>query len=75
MESPMSSNLVKLVEDAIDYCFYNGESSVNDGMGLAIFAEWIDSRHSGYSVIHLTISENGVVKFTYDDYGTECKAD
>lgn len=72
MRSPMSSNLVILIEKAIDDCFYNGEANVDNEKGLGIFAEWVDSKREGYSVIHLTISENGVVKFSYDDYGTEC---
>lgn len=72
MNSPMSSNLCILIEKAIDNCFYNGEGSTDDGKGIAVFAEWVDSKRSGYSVMHITISENGLVKFSYDDYGTEC---
>lgn len=71
MKSPMSSNLVVLIEEAIDDCFYNGEgkSSSDD---ITVFAEWTDSKRNGYSVIHLTILQNDIVKFSYDDYGTEC---
>lgn len=72
MKSPMSSNLVYLIEKAIDDCYYNGEASVDDGRGLGLFAEWVDSKNDGYSVIHLTLTDHGVVKFAYDDYGTEC---
>lgn len=72
MKSPLSSNLAILIERAIDDCFYDGEAKVDDGNGICIFAEWIDSKRNGYSVIHLTIIENAVVKFSYDDYGTEC---
>ena len=72
MKSPLSSNLVSLIERAINNCYYNGDASVDDGNGIAVFAEWVDSKRDGYSVIHLTITENGVVKFSYDDYGTEC---
>lgn len=72
IKSPLSSNLVILIERAIDNCFYNGEASVDDGNGIGVFAEWVDSKRDGYSVIHLTITEKGVVKFSYDDYGTEC---
>lgn len=75
MRSPLSSNLVYLIEKAIDNCYENGEASIDDGNGIEVFAEWIDSKRKGYSVIHLTITENGVVKFLYDDYGTECVAD
>jgi hypothetical protein len=73
MKSPMDSNLICLISKAIDDCFYNAEANVDDGNGISIFAEWVDSKRSGYAVIHLTISENGVPKFSYDDYGTECK--
>ena len=71
----MSSNLVFLIERAIDDCYYNGKSIVDDGNGLVVFAEWMDSKNEGYSIQHITIVENGVVKFEYDDYGTECAAD
>lgn len=72
MRSPMSSNLICLISHAVDDCFYNGEGKADDGKGLAVFAEWVNSKRERYSVMHLTISENGVVKFSYDDYGTEC---
>lgn len=72
MRSPMSSNLVIFIERAIDECFYDGEASVDDGKGIGVFAEWVDSKREGYSVMRITITENGVVKFSYDDYGTEC---
>lgn len=75
MNIPMSSNLIVLIGRAIDDCFYNGEGNIDDGNGIAVFAEWMDSKRDGYSVQHLTITENGVVKFAYDDYGTECKSE
>lgn len=75
MESSLNSNLINLIRKAIDDCFYNGEGNATDGNGIAVFAEWTDSKREGYSVICLTISENGVVKFSYDDYGTECPDD
>lgn len=40
--------------------------------GLGLFAEWVDSKNDGYSVMHLTLTYQGVVKLAYDDYGTEC---
>lgn len=73
MRSPMSSNLVIAIEKAIDNCFYNGEGKAEDGRGLVVYAEWIDSKNIGYAVMHITIFENGIVRFSYDDYGTECK--
>lgn len=74
MKCPLSSNLVFLIEKAIDGCFYNGEAKIDDGKGLCVFAEWVsDPNKEGYSLIEITITENGVVKFTYVDYGTECR--
>ena len=72
MKSPLSSNLIILIERAKNNCYNDGDASVDDGNGIAVFAQWFDSKRDGYSVIHLTITENGVVKFSYDDYGTEC---
>ena len=71
MRSPLSSNLIKLIGEAIDDCFYNSEGKSSNKHGIEVVAEWIDSKREGYSVIHLTILENGVVKFYYDEYGTE----
>lgn len=71
MRSPLSSNLTRLIEKAIDDCFENGEGKSSRKDGIEVCAEWIGSKREGYSVIHLTILENGVVKFAYNDYGTE----
>ena len=70
----MSSNLVILIEKAIDNCFYDGEGRAEDTNGLVVHAEWINSKNVGYAVMHITISKNGIVNFAYDDYGTECKS-
>ena len=72
MRSPLSSNLINLIEKSIDNCFDTGEGKSSNKDGIEVVAEWIASKREGYSVIHLTILENGVVKFSYDDYGTEC---
>lgn len=72
MRSPMSNNLVCLIEQAIDDCYFNGEGRVNDKKGLSIYAEWTDSKNEGYSVMLITIKENGIVRFSYCDYGTQC---
>ncbi len=72
MRSPLSSNLIILIEKAIDDCFETGDGKSSNKDGIEVVAEWIESKREGYSVIHLTILENGVVKFSYDDYGTEC---
>ena len=71
MRSPLSSNLIKLIEEAIDDCFETGYGESSNKSGIEVMAEWIDSKREGYSVIHLTIRENGIVRFSYDDYGTE----
>lgn len=71
MRSPLSSNLIRLIEKAIDECFENGEGKSNRKDGIEVCAEWVDSKREGYSVIRLTILKNSIVKFTYDDYGTE----
>lgn len=71
MRSPLSSNLIKLIGEAIDDCFETGDGKSSNKDGIEVTAEWVDSKNKGYSVIHLTILENGVVKFSYDDYGTE----
>ena len=76
MKCPLSSNLVCLIEEAINNCYYNGEANVKDDRGMSISAEWVDStKRRGYTLIHLVIMENGVIKFSYDDYGTECKTE
>lgn len=71
MKSPLDSNLIYLIRQAIDECFYDGSSTITRN-NLQIEAEWNDSRNAGYSVITLCIRENGIVKFVYEDYGTEC---
>ena len=71
MRSPFSSNLIRLIREAIDDCFETGNGKSSNQEGIEVIAEWIDSKREGYSVIHLTILENGVVRFSYDDYGTE----
>ena len=69
--SPLSSNLISLIGEAIDDCFETGYGKSSNKEDIEVIAEWIDSKREGYSVIHLTILENGVVRFFYDDYGTE----
>ena len=71
MRSPLSSNLIRLIGEAIDDCFETGYGKSSNKEDIEVIAEWIDSKREGYSVIHLTILENGVVRFFYDDYGTE----
>ncbi len=71
MRSPLSSNLIRLIGEAIDDCFKTGDGMSCNEDGIEVVAEWTGSKREGYSVIHLTILENGIVKFSYDDYGTE----
>lgn len=75
MRSPMSSNLIHLIGEAIDSCFYNGSGKADNGAGLVIYAEWVDSKRPGYSVMHLTIARDSLIVIAYDDYGTECVCD
>lgn len=71
MKSPLSSNLIKLIGEAIDDCFETGDGKSSNKDGIEVVAEWIDSKREGYHVMHLIILENGIVRFSYDDYGTE----
>lgn len=58
-------------EKSIKYCFETGDGKSSNKDGIEVMAEWSDSKREGYSVTHLTILENGIVRFSYDDYGTE----
>lgn len=60
-----------MIEEAVDDCFETGDGKSSNKVGIEVVAEWIDSKREGYSVMHLTILENGVVRLSYDDYGTE----
>lgn len=70
------SNLVFKIGEAVKDCWiYGSGMSSADDDGVMVSAEWVDSKHKGYTVMRLTIEENGIVKFAYDDYGTECAED
>ena len=75
-----TSNLILAIKEAINDCYEygSGESIIqnhyNDKV-VKILADWVDSNRKGYSVVEITIEENGDVKFVYDDYGTECSND
>ncbi len=71
MRSPLSSNLINLIEEAIDDCFETGDGRASNKDGIEVVAEWVDSKREGYFVVHLSILENGIVKFSYDDYEIE----
>ena len=73
MKSPLSSNLIWCIQTAIDNCFYNKTAHVFGQDGLETKAAWIHSKRDGYDVMELTIIRNGIVQFSYVDYGTECK--
>lgn len=72
-----TSNLMFAIKTAIDDCYEygSGESIIqnyhNDRI-VKIIADWVESKRKGYSVVQITIKEDGVVKLVYDDYGTEC---
>lgn len=68
----MESNLIIRIKTAIGECIDNGYGEFRADDGITVTAEWVDSKNEGYTVISITILENGVAKFSYDDYGTEC---
>lgn len=77
MNIPLKSNLILLIESAIEDCYtYGSGQSISfepdDDINIEICAEWVESKNEGYYVMNITIIENGVIKFSYDDYGTEC---
>ena len=75
-----NSNLVLAIKAAIDDCYKYGSGKsgminyYNDRV-VTVKADWIESKHEGYSLIQVAILENDVPLFVYDDYGTECKLD
>ncbi|MBQ8794205.1 MAG: hypothetical protein IJZ63_05635 [Clostridia bacterium] len=64
------SNLLIAIEAAMQNCWDCGSGYI-ETENLEICAEWVDSKNPGYSVIQVTILQDSVVKFSYDDYGTE----
>lgn len=73
MKNPLSSNLVHMIETAMDDCFFFGKGNEKNEDGIEIQAEWINSKRSDYSIMQLTILEKGVIRFIFNDYGTECR--
>lgn len=70
----MKSNLVNLIKKAIEGCIYSGRGYARDPQArIEVCAEWVPGTRPGYSIVNITIRQGGVVKFSYDDYGTECK--
>lgn len=67
----MGSHLVDLIEQAIEDCFQTGHGKAINTDDIEVVAEWVESEKEGCSVMCLSIIENGVVKFSYNDYGTE----
>lgn len=55
MRSPLSSNLIKLIEEAIDDCFETGDGKSSNKDGIEVVAEWVDSKREGYSIMDITI--------------------
>ena len=49
MRSPLSSNLIKLIGEAIDDCFEIGDGKSSNKDGIEVVAEWVDSKRAGYS--------------------------
>lgn len=73
MKNPLNSNLVRMIEKAMDDCFFFGKGSEKNEDGIEVLAEWINSKREDYSIMQLTILEKGVIRFIFNDYGTECK--
>lgn len=68
------SNLTNLINEAIENCWAYGSGEVGETEtedGLVVRADWVDSKNPGYSVIQVNLYQNGIIKFSYDDYGTE----
>ena len=70
------SNLINLINEAIESCWTYGfgkAGEIETDDGLVVSADWVDSKNPGYSVIQVTVFQNGILKFSYDDYGTEAE--
>ena len=68
------SNLLNLINEAIENCqtYGSGEAGETETEdGLMVRADWVDSKNPGYSVIQVNLYQNGIIKLSYDDYGTE----
>lgn len=74
MNRPLNSDLVSMIQNAIEDCYNYGSGQVEDEReedSITVYTEWVEGKN-GYSVINITIAVDGVIKFSYDDYGTEC---
>lgn len=70
------SLLEQLIETAVFDCFSLGSGDCSDeerGTGLRVQADWTDCSDPEYeSIICITIYQNGVLKFSYEDPETKC---
>ena len=71
MERNFESNLVDTINAAMQACWVCGAGHSETEDDLVVHADWVDSKNPGYSVMQITVLQNSVVKFSYDDYGTE----
>lgn len=71
MEKNYESNLLNAIDAAMQACWSYGAGRFESEDGLAVHADWVDSKNPGFSVIQVTVLQDSVVKFSYDDYGTE----
>lgn len=75
MKSHLVSNLALLIERAVDECFFNEKGCASGQDGTRVLTEWRDSeKRPGYKVMHIEIMQDDESKFSYDDYGTECRS-
>lgn len=71
MEKNFESNLLNAIDAAMQDCWLYGAGRSELEDGLSVHADWVDSKNQGFSVMQITVLKNSVVKFSYDDYGTE----
>jgi hypothetical protein len=67
--------LSELIENAVTACKETGYGVAEDDYtgNLSVSAEWVDSIDPLFSEICITILENGVVKYSYNDPTTRCE--
>ena len=75
MDRPLNSNLVSMIQNAIEDCYNYGSGQVEDEReedSITVYTEWVESKNEGNVVMNITVAVDGIIKFSYDDYGTEC---
>lgn len=75
MNCPLNSDLISMIRNAIEDCYNYGSGQVKDEReeeSITVYTEWVESKNEGCVLINITIAVDGVIEFSYDDYGTEC---